>query len=165
MYTVNINHDLRNPNSHSARIPANTPYCLVVKVTGRDRLPDGVAVVPVNDQHYRARIENGEWVNFPAQDSKDYDKDFIQNVAVRDENTLVVTCQPGRGRKNSAILLYTSAGGKPSADGIVYIFLDLTFDPRCENNPANGGIELSGEYEDGTTFSYLINALDNSAQA
>ena len=29
-------------------------------------------------------------------------------------------------------------------------------------DPANGGIELSGEYKDGTTFSFLINALDNS---
>lgn len=169
MYTINIVHDLANPNKHTLTVPVNTPFCVVAKFKVYD-LPlefgDNWQFIPLINPKYRPIMVNGEWVNNPQEHPELVDTTFMNlagnPIEYRGDGEFAITCSPGYTSRSIALYVAKEAGGHPNQWLKVYV--DLNFVERCENNPTNGGITLTGEYEDGTQFNFSVNALDNSVQ-
>lgn len=127
------------------------------------------------------------WDNYPLK-GKDGEPDLTvvddtllskrfsddDNLVMDKPNELTVICEPNEGKK-SVDLLYTLQDVeytdvrdefgefelKPSIYGNLHV--DINYQ-GVNDNPVNGAIEISGVYEDGTEFSYLLNGYDNKAQ-
>lgn len=170
MITKNLVHDIRSPKLHTLYLSENTPYCLkIVFKEGNESLDfntDSYDMIALKGDLYRPVVEEGEWTNYPT--NADIDNTIVAPVdGIRFglDNEMTIVGQPNYGKHR--VMLYFSTDIAEGKDPTKYstILVDLVFKACCENNPVNGGITLTGEYEDGTLFNYSINALDNSTQS
>lgn len=189
MLTFDLNFDIAKPFSQALKLPANTPYILRVNIleNGQPKTLWGESssqwdAIPV-DASYQPKVSHADkthttWSNAP-QDA-DYKEGILANATGNISaagNILTLKCAPhSKGSEVFKFLLNTtttsfdfisktsietSNAAYALPERMVAMELKASWNCNVSLNPGDGGIELTGTYEDGEEFSFSIAGIEN----
>lgn len=167
MITKTIIQDVKNPKKNTLVLPANSPYALklVFKNGEEDVEIQNLRIVPLKIDYSPVVDESNVWTNVPSIDDEMADKsifgtDVEGSVTKTKDNEVVISCIPHAQGKHLFKMYFAPNYSTPATTDKFYeILFEVKYTPLCELNPENGGITISGEYEDGSTFNYYIDAV------